>query len=365
MSKPFHSLARRRCGRSFALAVTLFGVLVQPAVGIRAQEPVFQPPSPGMPIGEVVVEPATPYPLGPEYEMPPYYTPGAPYLEGEEVYIDEGFCPQPPPQGPPPGTRPGVFQKGSVVASWMPGWGGRDGYGISQLGANLVFGFPFPDRESPLLVTPDYTLNFLDGPDFLPVPSRLHEASVDFHHFRPLAEDWTFDAAVTIGAYADDESFNSSDAIRVSGRALGIYQADPYTKWIFGAVYVNRANATLLPAIGYIYATEDKSVELVFPRPRYAWRTWSNGPPGHDERWLFVQGEFGGGIWAIERPNGLSDTLSYSDLRILFGTERKIVGGVSHRWEVGYVFGRELEFERGGGTFDVDPTMFLRTGWTY
>jgi hypothetical protein len=298
------------------------------------------------------------------YEQDPYL-PAAEGQAMEEYLLEDQYLEGPARSSMPPGTRPGVFQKANVMASWMPNWGGHDGYGIAQMGANLVFGFPFPERESPLLITPDYTLNFLDGPSYLPVPSRLHEASVDFNHFRAINDQWTFNAAITIGSYADDDRFADSDSFQASGRALGIYQADPLTKWIFGVVYVNRANASVLPAIGYIHATEDVSIELVFPRPRYAWRTSYNGPPGHDERWCFVQGEFGGGIWAIERPNGVDDKLSYSDLRLLIGTERKVIGGVSHRWEVGYVFNRELEFDRGGGTFDVDPAMFVRTGWTY
>lgn len=294
----------------------------------------------------------------------PYLAPGeAPILE--PYLIDESYAGAPAPSVLPPGTRDGVFQKANVMASWLPNFGGRDGFGISQVGANVLFGFPFPDRESPLLVTPDYTLNFLDGPQWLPVPSRLHEASVDFHHFRAINDRWTFDAAVTIGSYADDDNFATGESMRASGRALGIYQADPNTKWVFGALYVNRANARLLPALGYIHSTDDLSIELVFPRPRYAWRTWANGPPGYDERWCYVQGEFGGGVWTIDRPSGARDTLSYSDLRIIVGTERKIVGGFSHRWEVGYVFGRELEFDGFGGSFDVDPSMFVRTGWTY
>jgi hypothetical protein len=287
----------------------------------------------------------------------------APVLE-PYVFEDE-YAGMTAPSVLPPGTRPGAFQKANFMASWMPNFGGRDGFGISQMGANLLFGFPLPDRESPLLVTPDYTVNFLDGPTWRPVPARLHEASVDFHHFRAINDRWTVDAAVTIGSYADEENFATSDSFRTSGRVLGMYQADPQTKWIFGALYVNRANARLLPALGYIHATEDVSIELVFPRPRYAWRTWSNGPPGYDERWCYIQGEFGGGVWSIDRPSGARDTLSYSDMRFIVGTERKIVGGLSHRWEVGYVFGRELEFDGFGGTVDIDPSMFIRTGWTY
>jgi hypothetical protein len=117
--------------------------------------------------------------------------------------------------------------------------------------------------------------------------------------------------------------------------------------------------------VGLQYDTPDVKYDFVFPRPRAAYRIWyDGGPPGVNERWLYLMAEFGGGIWAVERASGATEALSYSDYRLLVGTERKIVGGLSRKLEFGYVFGREFEYDSGPGT-DVDDSLMLRMQWIY
>ena len=264
----------------------------------------------------------------------------------------------------PPGTRNSFFQKVNLASAWMPQFE-SDGLGMTMLKANVVTAVPFPKRHQPLTITPEYTVRFLEGPDFIDVPSRLHDAELKFNHLRRVSDRWIFNAGITLGTYADDDSFDSSDAFRVSGRALGIYEVDANTRWILGVVYLNRAGASVVPAVGWTFKTDDLAIDVVFPQPRIAWRTWCQGAPGYNERWFYVQGEFGGGIWAVRRASGASDNLSYSDYRILVGTERKIVGGLSRRWEFGYIFGRELEYDSVGSDIEIDDTVFVRAGLTY
>jgi len=264
----------------------------------------------------------------------------------------------------PPGARPGFFQKVNFGTSWMPRFE-SDGLGITTARANIVTALPFPKRHQPLTITPEYTVRFFDGPDFIDVPSRVHDLELQFNHIRRIADQWVFNGAVTIGAYADDHSFDASDAVRVSGRALGIYEATPESKWIVGVVYLNRANLSVIPAVGWMYQTDDLKVDLIFPQPKIAWRTWSDGRSGYNERWFFVSGEFGGGIWAVKRVGGADDNLSYSDYRFILGTERKLVGGLSRMWEFGYVFGRELEYDSAAADIGIDDTVFVRAGFKY
>ncbi len=264
----------------------------------------------------------------------------------------------------PPGTRPGMFQKLLFTNAYAPAFDDSSA-GFNQIEIAVLLGLPFPERETPLLITPSYGVRFLDGPTTLDVPSRLHDAEVDFHHFRRIHERWIFDTAVTVGTYGDDAELGTSDSIRVSGRALGIYELSPEWKGIVGVVYLNRAGASIIPAAGLQYDTPDVKYDLVFPRPRAAYRIWyDGGTPGMNERWVYVMAEFGGGIWAVERASGASDTLSYSDYRLLIGTERKIVGGLSRKFEFGYVFGREFEYDSGPAV-DLDDTLLVRMLWTY
>jgi hypothetical protein len=57
--------------------------------------------------------------------------------------------------------------------------------------------------------------------------------------------------------------------------------------------------------------------------------------------------------------------ISYSDWRLLAGYERKITGGLSRRFEVGYVFNREIEYEADPAETPLDDTLFARVGLTY
>ncbi len=102
----------------------------------------------------------------------------------------------------------------------------------------------------------------------------MHEATLDLHHFRRLNERWLFDGAMTIGEYADDHSFGESDALRITGRALGIYEASETWKYIIGVVYLNRAGYTVVPAVGATYTTDDFKLDLVFPPPHRLAASW-------------------------------------------------------------------------------------------
>jgi hypothetical protein len=265
----------------------------------------------------------------------------------------------------PPGTRDGVFQKIYFTGAWLPRLD-DDSLGWGDLETGVVFGFPFLRRETPLLVTPWFGVHYLDGPDTPNLPPRVYDAAVEFRHLRKFGEGpWAMDVAVTTGYYSDFEHADA-DAFRVTGRGLAVYESMPGTKWVLGVAYLNRAGASVLPVGGVIYEpTADVKWELIFPKPRLAWRLPAS-LPDCDERWVYVGGEFGGGAYSIERPVSLTqDLVTYRDFRVLVGYERKIIGGLSRRFEAGYVFGRELEFDSGTPQVDLDDTLFVRAGLTY
>ena len=265
----------------------------------------------------------------------------------------------------PPGTRAGVFQRLTVQGTWLPQLA-SDGLGISELATSVMLGFPFLQRETPLLVTPYFAVKYFDRPTIPDLPPRVFDTSIEFRHLRKLNERWAMDVSVNLGVYSDFEQ-DHSRAFRVTGRGLAVYSTSPMTKWVLGVVYLNRAGATVVPAAGVIYRPDDSvSWELIFPRPRVAWRLpWSNAV-GRDERWLYLGGEFGGGVWAIERPStGLEDVVTSRDFRFVAGLERRIVGGLSRTFEVGYVFGRELEFRSGTPDYEPADTLLVRVGIKY
>ncbi len=329
------------------LSITL-AVIVLSATVVNAQEP-----------AKAYEDASLPVPLPPPVIIEPYLeltqAPGFP-----ESNPTEAPLPRPAASFMPPGTRAGAFQKINFRSSWMPQLEG-DSIGATGVDLEVVFGVPFPERQSPLLITPAYRIQFLEGPDFTDVPSRLQDLELGFAHFRKINENWLFNGAVTVGSYADDYLLGDPDSIQITGRALGIYDFHNYWKGVVGVVYLNRAGLSVVPAAGLTYDAGDFQVDLIFPRPRVAWRTQCV-KPGYDERWFYLQGEFGGGRWAVRRPDGSDDTLAYGDVRALVGIERKLIGGLSRRWELGYVFDRELEYDSEGYESELDDSFFLARG---
>ncbi len=350
------------------LSVVAIGVgLLLPSLAAAQNGPwpseAYRMPSYEANTAPVLVEPYTSSPwTNGEVEIPVDHSPR--FLGGYDYPVEESAARRDLGNLIPPGSRSGFFQKIHFGVTSMPRFQ-SDGLGMTEVKTNVVTAVPFLQRHQPLTITPEYTARFLEGPDFIDVPSRLHDIELKLNHLRRLSDRWILNAAVTLGTYGDDRSLDASDAFRVSGRAVGIYESSPETKWIVGVAYLNRAGVSVVPVVGWTYTTDDLRYELIFPQPRVAWRTWSQGAPGYDERWWYVAAEFGGGIWAVQRASGADDNLSYSDYRLLVGTERKQIGGLSHRWEFGYIFGRELEYDSVATDIEIDDTVFVRAVFAY
>jgi hypothetical protein len=264
-----------------------------------------------------------------------------------------------------PDARDGVFQKAEFTATWIPQLD-DGGLGWTDLRSEIVFGLPFFTRETPILITPSYELHFLESPDAVDLPPRLHDLVIDFNHFRRIANNWIANIAVAPGFYADDHSFDSDDALRINGRAIAIYDPTPEWKGVLGVTYLHGGWAKIVPVFGVVYEpSDDVKYELVFPRPRVAWRLPQSPVPGRDEFWFYVLGEFANAIWAFEQEDGTADTFAYRDWRLIVGLERKIIRGLSHRVELGYVFNREMKLADNGNEVELEDSFLLRAGIVY
>jgi hypothetical protein len=341
----------------------------QPTLG----EPAAAPASAGRPFGEVASAPGVPAPvvIVPAQDAPTtvpacpaYSSLGAASCPPEAACCEIAPQPQSEPALP-PGTRNGVFQKLKFTGAWLPRLD-DDSLGMSDLQVDVVFGLPLFTRQNPLVITPSYAVHFLDGPDVPDVPPRLHDAQVDFENFRHVGQRWILDLDVTIGEHADDNSFDADDALRITGSGAVVFVPSPAWKWVLGLAYVDRANEEFLPIAGAIFTpNDDAEYRLVFPAPKVSWRLPWTDVPGRDERWFYVAGEFGGGVWAVRRTTGATDKLDVTDWRVFAGLERRIIGGISRRVEVGYIFGRTLQYASVGRDVSLDDTLMLRAGLTY
>ena len=106
------------------------------------------------------------------------------------------------------------------------------------------------------------------------------------------------------------------------------------------------------------------------PTPRVSLLLAEHGKRQH---WGYVGGAISGGTWAFDRSGGLGDRLSYREWRLVLGWESMPPqppgtfrpGGTRPNVEVGYVFGREFEFDRGSADIVAEEAILLRTGISF
>lgn len=279
-----------------------------------------------------------------------------------------------PPEQPelPPGARPGMFQKLIFDGQWLAR-GGTDGLGYSSMELKTILAVPIPSREYPLIITPGFAVHYFDGPggpgtdaERWSVPPRVYDAYAQLRWMRRLGERWGIDLAVTQGVFSDFHQ-STDDNFRITGHGIAAWTYSPALKFVLGAAYTDRLSAEMLPVCGLIWTPhEEIKYELVFPHPRIARRIYTCGAyAGEVQDWIYLAGEFGGGVWTVERSSGASEEVDYTDFRVVLGLERKGIGGLDARLEAGYVFGREIRYGSGASGLEPADTLMLRGGLTY
>lgn len=295
--------------------------------------------------------------------------------------IDALVPPLTAPTGPPATTEPAAEMpwvipiSPQVTLTWNSGNG--DDLGITDLDTRFTLFFPYVKG---LMITPGYSAHMLNGPLKTDLPGTLYDNWIEFRWLKKWNDQWSSDLAVSPSLYTDYDNM-SSDAFRITGRALALYSASEEWQWAFGAVYLGRDDIKAIPAVGAIWTpNDDWKVEVLFPRPRIMRKICVNEHDPHcglsnrrsffpdlkegqtETHWAYLGGEFGGNTYAIERPGLVRDVVTYSALRMYVGYEIKRTKGFSPRVELGWTFNRSLEYESGVGDTDLPSTAMLRIG---
>jgi len=261
-------------------------------------------------------------------------------------------------------ARGGMFQKAAFSATWLSS-GGRDGWDMTDLELKTTLAVPVPSRRWPMLITPGFAVHFLDGPAAPDLPAKVYDAYLQFRWWRRFTPRFGLDMAVTPGLYGDFEQTRDG-ALRITGYAAGVFNWTETAKIVGGASYLDRDDVPFLPIGGLIWTPNDEyKFELVCPRPKIAKRILWSGADGPDlQDWIYVAGDLGGGIWAVQRA-GITDVFSYRDYRAILGLERWSLRGLDLRVEAAYVFGRKIEYR--SATPDAHPSdaVMLSGGLTY
>lgn len=305
--------------------------------------------------------------------LPPVMPRSEPYADravshaGLTVELPEPLPEFTEPENPdrPPDSRDGAFQKLIFNSTWL-GSGSAGGFGITKLESRVVFGLPIPSRRSPLVVTPGFAVNYLDGPVGADLPPRTYEATLQFRWWKRFTPRFGIDFAIAPGVFSDFQQ-SSDEALRFPGYMAGKFEWTPTLDLVLGAAYLDRDDVNFLPIGGLIWRPRpDLKLELVAPRPRIGRRIYWFGAYGEAvQDWAYVAGEFGGGTWAFQRSTGVDDVVNYRDYRVILGWERKALGGLDARLEAGYVFSRTIEYASSVPDVEPDDTLMLRAALTY
>jgi hypothetical protein len=265
----------------------------------------------------------------------------------------------------PKDARAGVFQKIVFSNTWLPRTGSR-GLGMDDLQLDTVWGLPLPTRSWPLVITPGFAAHWLDGPAGADLPPRVYDAYTQFRWIPRLAPGLKADLMVVPGLYGDFKEINHK-TFRVSGYGAGIWNWTPTLRLVLGAAYYDRRDVGLLPVGGFIWKPHDDfECRLVFPEPKIAHRIYWNSVYSSDvEDWVYVAGEFGSDAWSFQQPGGAGDVATYHDIRLLLGTEHKVLYGLTSQLEVGYVFSRKLLLDSTPTSLYPADTVLVRGGLRY
>ena len=140
------------------------------------------------------------------------------------------------------------------------------------------------------------------------------------------------------------------------------WTANSRWKMVFGVIYLDRSDISVLPFGGFVYTpNDDWRFELMAPQAKIARRL--NAFSGLDcERWVYLGGGFDGGTWAIESRNQQADIAMYREYTVCLGYE-SLRKSRHFKWnaEIGYLFGRKMEFDRNTQPqFKPDDSMVLQ-----
>jgi hypothetical protein len=235
---------------------------------------------------------------------------------------------------------------------------------INRVELSSTFAFPmFYNIQTPLLVTPGFAFNFLEGPisGGADLPAQLYDAYLDLAWYPRWYEWLGGELGFRTGVWSDFDHVNS-DSVRLLGRGLASVALTPNLDILFGAVYLDRIDVKLLPAGGFYYRpTPEWDMYLVFPNPKVRRFVTSIG----NTRWYaYGAGEYGGGSWTVHRDmTAINDHIDYNDIRVIGGLEWETQSFIRGHIEVGYVWDREIIFVSGmPPSFTPDDTIMLRAG---
>jgi hypothetical protein len=269
-----------------------------------------------------------------------------------------------------------IFRINENSMSWVLRSGDTDGIGFFSWESTPAWDFNLDEAES---VDAEFHsgIHWVDGPGRTDLPPRMFDLAWHVRIWQPDfidlgGEPISVEADFNIGLHSDFED-SAREGWRFPGRLLFMQEASPGFWWTAGFEYLDLDHIQMLPAGGFILKAENAQLDLYFPRPKLRIRTAQKEQ--HDQ-WLYVEGEYRGRGWAIERSTtGLADVATLSEYRLGVGWETVPTrrgsddDGDSNPqisfFDVSWLFGRDLEYRSGAGNYQPLDTVMFRVGCRY
>ncbi len=216
----------------------------------------------------------------------------------------------------------------------------------------VAFAWPgFFGCNQPLYIMPSFSLHLWDGPkapSSADLPPTAYSAFLDTGYQSDPNRIWGGELGFRFGVFSDFNAY-SSDSWRFGARAIGRLRTTPNCSIKLGVLYLDRLRIKLLPAGGVLWTPNPQTrFDIFFPEPKLAhacsaiWTT---------DTWWYLAGYYGGGSWTVQRTDGSAERIDINDYRVTLGIEwgrndQLRAGRRIGFFEVGYVFERELLYER-------------------
>jgi Domain of unknown function (DUF6268) len=241
-----------------------------------------------------------------------------------------------------------IYRREEDAVVYLPGDGDQFGWLSIESGNYL-------QSDQKFGPTANMNIHLLSGPNSVPLPPRLYDFELGFQSRRSLSDLFSYDCSASVGVYSDFED-SARDGVRFPAHAVGMFHPGQRADWVFGVDYLGRDDLKLLPVFGLCWYDPDRPslrYELIFPRPRVDLAL-------SQRTRLYSAGLLGGGTWDIEYPNEQNDVMTYRDYRMVIGVEQADSKGDLSAWELGWVFGRSLEFRSRLNERDFDDAFMIR-----
>ncbi|MGB7343193.1 MAG: hypothetical protein WBD20_03210 [Pirellulaceae bacterium] len=233
----------------------------------------------------------------------------------------------------------------------------------------------FLGSTRPLFIVPSFSVHLWDGPNSstgADLPGSAYSAFLDFGWQTDPNQMFGLELGARVGSFAEFGVWDS-DSLRLMGKGLASFRLTPFSTIKGGVYYLDRNRYKLLPAGGLLWQPNPYTrFDIFFPQPKIAryWRT-----VGTHDVWGYLSGDIGGGNWAVQRDNGLEDSVDINDIRVMAGLEWGLTdliraGRRTGFLEVGYVFDREIRYDKTFVTgnnkiFKPDDGFLIRLGIGY